>query len=443
MLMQILTQQIQKMKPLLNFKDSYIMHVNNGYRFSKEIPIMSFQTNKNGEFSPQIEMPSGTLRWVVDGVEQITNTPSYSLVGNTVDVKVYANDVVFGQSVTTVGFNNDAVIGVLDFSFFRLDGSFLIADALGMTGVTFSTFANSCTSLQIVVTGISNLDLSNVAVNGILRYDRNSSLNNISFNPIGNTTTLHRGYNCNLSSLDLSSFTSITGIFEVYNNPNIPSITLPVAGGNFTSFRVHQLNLSALDLSNYTINGVFYCYLNSNLSSLSFSSSGNSSTTFFAYGCNLSNIDLSSFSTMTNNLFLQNNSNLSILTPPISASLTQFVAFGCNFTTIDLSNYTLSNKLDLSSNIGLTSFNLPNITSAINTYNISNCALNLTTVDNIFSNINTYMSANAPTNDLTVNTSGGSNAIPTGGAANTDIVNLDTIVYPNAGFNFTALINAA
>ena len=67
--------------------------------------------------------------------------------------------------------------------------------------------------------------------------------------------------------------------------------------------------------------------------------------------------------------------------------------------------------------------------------------MNLTSVDNLYAALNTFMSANAPTNNLDVKTDGGTSSSPTGGASNTDIVNLDTVVYPATAFDFTFAIN--
>ncbi|GAI27431.1 unnamed protein product, partial [marine sediment metagenome] len=53
-------------------------------KFSGEAPIMSFQTDKNGTLLLPVTLGSGTLKWLVDGVEYITNSLSVPLIGNTV-----------------------------------------------------------------------------------------------------------------------------------------------------------------------------------------------------------------------------------------------------------------------------------------------------------------------------------------------------------------------
>jgi hypothetical protein len=71
---------------------------------------------------------------------------------------------------------------------------------------------------------------------------------------------------------------------------------------------------------------------------------------------------------------------------------------------------------------------------------ISN-ALDQTTVDSLFAALNTYFSTHTPTKNLAVSTNGGTSASPTGGSSNTDLVNLRDVIYPAAGFIFTATIN--
>lgn len=67
-------------------------------------------------------------------------------------------------------------------------------------------------------------------------------------------------------------------------------------------------------------------------------------------------------------------------------------------------------------------------------YNLSNCSLSLASVNGLFQNLNNYFSSNAPIKNLFVNISGGSNASPTGGINNTDIVSLGDIYLANSKF---------
>jgi hypothetical protein len=77
---------------------------------------------------------------------------------------------------------------------------------------------------------------------------------------------------------------------------------------------------------------------------------------------------------------------------------------------------------------------------AATSYAILGCALPTIEVDELFHNMNIYFTTNAPTANHTVNTSGGTNGVPTGGVNNTDILALIAL-YTTAGKTFTATIN--
>lgn len=273
-----------------------------------EVPIMSFQTDKNGTFNPSLTIPSGTLRWVIDGEEQITNSPSKVLTGSTVNVQVFANDVLQDAACTSNLFQLQNIIGSVSFEYFTKTGTLWAYGNSLLDGFTLSNNVNS-----------------------------------------SNNCRLH---DCNLSSLDFSN-TTVIGNFWVYQNPLLSSITFSANPSSSAAFRVFSNNLSSLNLTSWTMSGNIQVY----------------------------------------------------------------------------------------DNPSLTTFTMPTYTTTLANYWAGSCALNLTTVDLIFSSLNTFFSSNAPTVNLNVQTHGGTNASPTGGASNTDLVNLRDVVYPNAGKTFTANIN--
>lgn len=283
--------------------------------FGDEVLIMSFQTDKNGTFDPSMTIASGTLRWVIDGEEQITNSPSKVLTGSTVNVQVFANTVSFGASVSDVSFESQNIIGIVAFDYF-------IINAL------------------------------------IFFIDSNPGLTDITFSASGNVSTLvFRASSCNL-----------IGIF---------------------------------DLSGWTFNQQLQLDLNPNLTDVTFNASGNVFTILSIPACNLTG-------------------------------------------TIDLSSWTaqvVNASISIGTNPNLTAIVQPTMNLGLSGYAVAGCALPVAQVDNIFSILNTFFSANAPIKNLSVNTSGGTNASPTGGSSNTDLVNLRDVEYPNAGFTFTATIN--
>jgi len=317
-----------------------------------EVPIMSFQTDLNGTFNPSFTLAAGTLKWIIDGEEQVTNTPSKVLTGATVNVEVFANDVVNGVNCSIATFETLGIIGELDFSYFTLTSTCTGNNNPGLTSLVFSSGANTIMSLQFVACAFTTVDLSNVTITGTCWLYSNSSLSSITFSNTSNTPTSLQLYSC--------AFTS-------------------------------------LDLSNVVFNGLFYAYSNSGLSSIIFSSGANVATSF--------RLD------------------------------------SCAFTSLDLSDITLNGLAFIRDNSGLTSLTPSEWGTAMTFFIARNCALNLASVDGLYESLDTYMSANAPTADLTVQTQGGTNATPTGGSYNENIVHLRDTVYPGETQTFTATIN--
>ena len=163
-----------------------------------EVPIMSFQTNKNGTFNPTMTIAAGTLRWIIDGEEQITNSPSKVLTGSTVDVQVFANDIIDGVEVTSVLFNSQNIIGTLSFNYFTLNGAFRADANPSATNLTFSDNANIATSFLASACNYSSLDLSNVTISGgSVSLQSNLNLASITHSSGANTSSDYRIFNCN------------------------------------------------------------------------------------------------------------------------------------------------------------------------------------------------------------------------------------------------------
>jgi hypothetical protein len=142
--------------------------------------------------------------------------------------------------------------------------------------------------------------------------------------------------------------------------------------------------------------------------------------------------------------FYQNANMTSFIQPKAGSSTNLLRGYNCNLSgNVDLSNITATQTIDLDDNQNLESVTPPIFTTSFTFYDFSGCALSVSGIDEIFASLNTFFSANTPTVNLTVNANGGTNQPPTGGQTNTDIVNLDTVVYPNAGFDFIFNINAA
>jgi hypothetical protein len=74
---------------------------------------------------------------------------------------------------------------------------------------------------------------------------RNSNLNSVTFSASGNTSNDFRIYDCNLSTLDVSSFT-FSGVFEVMRNSNLNSVTW---GGFTTGLETEDISICELTQS--------------------------------------------------------------------------------------------------------------------------------------------------------------------------------------------------
>lgn len=83
---------------------------------------------------------------------------------------------------------------------------------------------------------------------------------------------------------------------------------------------------------------------------------------------------------------------------------------------------------------------MPYYTTGLSILRVEGCALTQTTVNSLFSSLNAFFSVNTPIKNLTVYANAGTNASPTGGHSNTDIVAL-VAKFTASGFTFTYLIN--
>lgn len=357
--------------------------------------VMSFKTNKNGTFNPSMTVTSGILKWIINGVEYVTNNPSVALTGETVDVIILSNGVTEGTGLLAAQFYSQNIIGMLDFSFFTLTNVLRTHSNPLLTGLSFRSTPQTigpCELYSCNLTG--NLDLSNLALTGGCLAYLNLNLTSISFKASGNTGQV-RLNNCNLTSLDLSGWT-ITTLFYAYSNPNLTSITFST-NANTGAISVASTKLPALNLTNFRVNGLFEANNCTLLTSITFSSLANVCNTFTA----------------------------------ASSALTS----------IDFTNVQHTGFIRLNGNVNLNSVVMGSITRGVPQLTIQNCAVSTSSVNALLSFLNTYFSANAPTQNLTFTANGGTNGSPTGGVNNVDLINLDTVVFPAAGYDFIYAIN--
>lgn len=363
----------------------------------ERLPIMSFQTNKNGTFNPTFGtiVGGGTLRWNINGIDYITNSPSVALTGTTVNVEVYANDVLEGATAQGIQFQSQNIIGALDFTWFTISAIFRHHTNPLLTSVLFRNTAQSTTGYEGFSCNLSYLVLSNIAITTGCSLQSNANLTSLTFKSSGNSGSV-RVNNTKIATLDLSGWT-ISNLVYAYSNTSLTSIIFS-SNANVGALSIANTRIATLNLATFRINGLFESNGNTALTSLSFANLNNILATFTTNGAtSLTSID---FTYTTNTGFIR--------------------ASGCT---------------SLSSVIWGGS-----ITTGVAEANFLNCALPTAQVDAVYAYFNAYFQTVTPTQSLTIYTSGGTNGSPTGGVNNADILAL-VARFASFGKTFTAIIN--
>jgi len=136
-------------------------------------------------------------------------------------------------------------------------------------------------------------------------------------------------------------------------------------------------------------------------------------------------VNLSNCNSITNVQIVSNPWVTSITNPTASSIITAYYCYSNALTSLDLSGLSnIGTDLRGYSNTGLTTLTLPTINRQFTNIDFHNCALNTASVDAIFAKLNAWYSAHTPTADLSIILNQGTNARPTGGTSNTDLVNL-------------------
>jgi hypothetical protein len=155
--------------------------------------------------------------------------------------------------------------------------------------------------------------------------------------------------------------------------------------------------------------------------------------------CGIVKCDLINFYNLRNFVWMGHGPNLTEINFPASDNqvLYQFIITDCPL----LLNLDCAGLLGLQgtffcNNINLNSLKLPNFLGAFTTFDCSNCALDQTSINNIYSKLDAYYSVNTPKSALTIATQGGTNAAPTMGSSNTNIVHLQSL-FSTAGKTLT------
>lgn len=200
-----------------------------------------------------------------------------------------------------------------------------------------------------------------------------------------------------VGTLDLSNLTNLSGEFTVASNTGLQHLTMPTTSGVFTSVTISSSGLIDANFSGCSkLGGTFYAI---------------------------------SLPSMT-----------SISLPTSTQLFTDFQIRDTQVESLDLSGLNLSEYIYCFNNTTMDVFILPTITHEFQGVLISNSSVDVAYIDAIYAKLNTYYSSHTPTKNLTINTAGGTNAAPTGGDTNTDIVNLQSI-FSGAGKTLTITKN--
>lgn len=185
-----------------------------------EVPIMSFKTNKNGTFNPSILVSLGTLKWVIDGTTYITNSPSVALTGSDVDVEVFANDVLEGVGATSITFDDQNIKDELDCNYFNITTSGLFNSNLGLTSLLFSSL-NTGGTFRVNSCNLTTLDLSSWTSATFIRYSGNSNLVTVT-SPTSYNTAL-TSVNGSLCAMNLASVNEVFSKLNTFMSANAPT----------------------------------------------------------------------------------------------------------------------------------------------------------------------------------------------------------------------------
>ena len=294
---------------------------------------MTFITNKNGTFNPSILTSDVSVAtWSVTGEsDQTTNSPSFTLTGADETVTLTIADF---SKITDFKVNSQNVKGSLDISL--------------LTGCDlFWLFTNP------LLTSVTN--------------------------PINATTiNTYAISSCNLTSLDLTSFTNFGGNFQCNSNTNLSSLSFPSSNKSFTHFWANSCAFTSLNLSMLTgFGGDVNLHTNSLMTSITFPTSSTIITDFNIYSTGLTSLGVSGLTALSGQFMAYNNSSLTSITLPVTSGIiTRFQATNCNLTgTLDLSNLTLSTNIYLFGNSLLTDVIFPTTSNNFTNIQIYSCAI--------------------------------------------------------------------
>jgi len=330
--------------------------------------LAEFQNNSpyTTTFDPTIAATSGQYAWDLGDGTFFIGDKSIShtyLTTATRTVKLYGKGTC---NITTIDFNTDNIVGVLDLSndAFKPLSQITAHTNLLMTGVIFpSTSTGTITSVYLYGTGITGvLDLSMFTVLGSavsLQLQSNSSLTGVTFaSLISGTATISSlfVYSCALSgTLDLSMFNKLgtSASIQLHLNSSLTGVTFAssFSAGALGVLDLHNTGIvGTLDLSAFSIfttAGQLQLYNMASLTGITFASSiSGTIAQLNIYSVGITGtLDLSKFTTFTTtaSITIGGDASLTGITfaSSISGTIATLAIYSTGITgTLDLSKFT-------------------------------------------------------------------------------------------------------
>jgi len=334
------------------------------------------------------------------------------------------------------GVNSVKAINTSNLGFKQFDASSLtkmeqltLTYTPSLTSITLPD-TSSLTYVNIGDVSIVSLDLRPLKSNSSIEVtiSRSSKVTSILFPDSSASAYYTIGVCSSINIVDMSSNIGMNRLW-IYSCPNLETLRLP---NTFywpigSTFQISDTSILTLDISNGNItNTTFNVTSNPRLTSILFPDSSFSHINVIMN--DLRNVDMSRLVTLDTNRYvsLQGNRNLTSIKNP-RGSLSTYSVRDCSLSgALDVSGFSsITGTFDIGNNYGITSILLPDISFGnLSKFMADGCSLNVQTIDEILRRLNIRVLETLPPYDLSLYLNGGSNASPTGGSANTDLLNL-------------------
>ena len=463
--------------------DSYLRNANDPpatirWRFNTEVDVDSTT------FDPLLTVINGELpTWTFVDESQIVTQSSLSVSGRTqvtngalngvcqeVLVTFSTNDAT---NVTGITLNTDDICEHLDLTLFTNIGSINVSNN-HIDSIEFPTTTNEISNLSVAYNNLDIIDLSPLSNLGTISSSLQTDIdisNNPSTSVINPNSDNKIGrYFCNdmpnLQTLDVSGLNfnkSFGSQLHIDRNNSLTDIVFPSGSGNMTLLHIRSNpSLVTLDLRNLvdTLHFVIDISGNTSLVDVFFPIITREVRTLRAYSCpSLSNntLDISNLQAFGSSIqgsggLYANDSNLTDFVYYSNSLWVQRIEFqNNNFTSLDFSNMTglygtlyaynnnnlhtvtFDSNSNEFSNIRLNNCNISTINfTAIGNFSTNSLIIHLdgnnlsqSSVDSIFSHLNSKLTTGTGQIYLDgTNSLGNSNAAPTNGASNADVLSL-------------------